>query len=467
MQSTTITPDIQKFRKNFMRTLEKDDKTKVQLDQIEDCFTKKPYFVEYKAVNELAKYSRYFFNIISILAGYYLVFSVVHKATGIEIVSYVLAGIFLVLIEVTKNFLLPKILLHWYAFEEIKPLSILFNLALVLLSGYISVKGIEHYSREVRAIDPTLVNVDSLAARYDRQIADVRQEKARFTESISYQGKINIYNPTSSKTLLNYDAQIQEIQTEKERMLTHTLRQNDQAQVQASHYTSTQTFYLMGLTGLNELLLVLCLWYGVYYMYRTNKQKDLIFGLCQSGYLQITRSDFNLIYEIIRSFGQTGQLDMLKTTIVPGPEKLKPKQSIGFQMGARLDQTDRSTELVDRSGQVTADDPLIRELLAKVSSLESRLAESSLSNLTENREKDDEITTEGHTHTHTREIISQPPKKERYDAETQMRKHLDIVEEIRRVLPQKPNISDIARKTGKHRNTVNKVYESMQILGQA
>lgn len=319
--------------KNFTEAqTETDNATKVA--EFEKKFQKKPYMVEHKITAKFAYYGKFLFACISILCAFYFLKSILFEAIPIEFIAVILASIFLLSIEALKMKLLPKILYAWYGYKSLKFGSILFNTILVTLSIYLSVKGIEQYSKKEMHTPPHLTNVDSLRSSYQKSIAwkekdytsqinTILSEKADFKEAIKYRGKIWL-NKTNSDKLNAFDAQIKSLQQQRDKRLTglakdkreaitEAKKENKALLQEADTKTSNNTFYLVALAGLNEVLSLLCLWFVIFYQKQSIKDKNTFTTVISTASTDID------IESYISSFG-------------PGTVQALPQNNVGFKM---------------------------------------------------------------------------------------------------------------------------------------
>ena len=169
----------------------------------------------------------------------------------------VFTAIVLLLFEATKRALVSKVLIKY--FQHGKPYIALVGLALLFsfLSGTMSVQGIKQYYEKQIVQPPTLTNIDSIILAYQERIKEIEGQKLGFKNSVSWKGKINIYDKMTANTLKNFDNQIASLQVEQTSAVERNQASNKQ--LLDTHYqeTSINTDYFVFFALANELFIYL------------------------------------------------------------------------------------------------------------------------------------------------------------------------------------------------------------------
>ncbi|MEO1652122.1 MAG: hypothetical protein AAFU64_01140 [Bacteroidota bacterium] len=294
--------------REILGRVQQDARLQKKLEKLDEKFRYKPRLERDQSLRWLAQGGKFLFSGISIALAYYFVFQSFREALNIWELSLVLALLLLFFIEFLKHITLPKILNHclliqhqiqenrqadrqYYKTENYRQLRkqaipfpfLIFNLLLVALSIYLSVKGIARYHQEEMALPPVLINEDSLQKSYEQrraeaqkmysqQIALVQSEEKAFRASISWKGKIDMYHPSNQKLLTGYQQQIQSLQQNQSRELEKIRKdqekvlrkaeQYNESQMKTSEKTSQiQSWNLIGFASLSELGCILCLYF--------------------------------------------------------------------------------------------------------------------------------------------------------------------------------------------------------------
>ncbi|WP_299457842.1 hypothetical protein [uncultured Microscilla sp.] len=301
----------------ILDVLAKKDRQRRDEEKFQEDFAQKTYYEEYYSVYRFSNWVRFVFSLISAIAGFYLIFTglnaIMPQAIAAVFAVFVLGGI-----EVIKHLLFPSNLKKFYQYGTKKYLSnawnwlfILLNMFFVTLSIFISVKGVEEYNNNENAVKPTLIDQNKLESSYDfkrdstsnyyeQLIRDKKNQISKLEKSINndrnnqanyFNGKfsyvlsqdhltrrrdIGRYNKQISKL---EDARIKAIDGVKENKghkLQAAAAKNSKATNKAEEKTKTNTLFLVFISGINEFLLLLCLWFLIHFPYKTNKERKLM-----------------------------------------------------------------------------------------------------------------------------------------------------------------------------------------------
>jgi hypothetical protein len=445
------------MKNDFITQVEVNAKLREKLNAYEGEFTRKPYLIENQNLFLLTIYAKYVFAFISIASAFYFVFTVIFNAIPIEILAILLAVILLVILEIAKFNALPPLLKNWLKTNQVNRSWLLVNALFIALSVYLSVKGIEKYAIEQRAIQPTLINQDSLSRNFDRkiqeteknydqQLAQIRQDKNTFKQQIEWQGKINLYDANTAQRLAAFDRQIETLQQqknlrlqtllqEKNQQMQLTSQNNQKKQQQAQHLTATNTLYLVGLAFANEVLALLCLFYGIFYKYRSVSELDILKNY--SADITLSPKDIPLIFNYLQNALQNDKISFQQlTTAESNPAHFQATQreekrpTIGFQFNSSAKPV-HSRQAIEKKSTQTDNSSNVSKIYHKKVIVKKEL-----------------------------------PRKEKYSAEERMEKNLEVVEAIRNYIRDfgKVNYTNIAKNTNKDYRTVREVYQAMLIL---
>ncbi len=292
----------------ILSRIQQDSRLQRKAERLEEKYTYRPKLEADKPLRYLALFGKYLFSLISIALAFYFVQSLFWEATRQEELSLLLAALILAFVEFLKHITLPKIANHYFLIQEqikaalrsdrgfratdayrhlrtqqIKVPFLIFNVALILLSVFLSVKGIQLYNEEKMAIKPTLIHTDSLMLAYeskleatqkmyDQQIQALQADEKAFKASVSWKGKINIYNPANRKLLSDYSDRLQtlaqekkealsRLQTERQSVLKEAKSTNQSRLRDAENQTRSNGLHLIGFASMSELGCILCLYF--------------------------------------------------------------------------------------------------------------------------------------------------------------------------------------------------------------
>lgn len=328
----------------------------------------KSYFQKYKGFKTTLLWLSYLFNLASALTASYAIFWLVQWITGLAIVGYAIAGIFLFFLEKIKRksssefwqvlFFHKEFAAGWFGLS-------LFCLALSLASSGFGVKeGTEQLSP-----DAELIASDSLATEYRAEIAKLEAENKEFKKQRNHEGVI--YHRTQAsiksnkKMIADYQSRILEIDKKLE-------GKNEQLTTAYMEEVELTAWTLVWLTLLMELLFEACIAYVWYYYFRSYVERRKVQGITAGAESPIQAtpppSDREAeLLELIQSL--KSEISTLRTPISQNGTHTRPdaetshtglkntfRQPIGFYSKVQrieMEQTTKEAEKV--SGQVWTD----------------------------------------------------------------------------------------------------------------
>lgn len=247
------------------------------IERASSRFDFKPYHLKYRGLKNLSKVSSYLLPIISIGTGAFWLGGVMQNIVPLLPLAIVLGALLVIGLEYLKNYALGVGLTDSYNGIRGGLLMVFLGILFAFGSGFISLKGIENLNN---TLDKSVSNLqashevkkDSLVLYYDNQIKSTQNELKDFKASVSYQGKINIYNPTTAKKLESLDTRLNDLNTDKRKALaTLTGSQTEQVNIlNASNGFNLYTVLVIIL--IIELAILISNWYMVYYDYRIKKE---------------------------------------------------------------------------------------------------------------------------------------------------------------------------------------------------
>lgn len=271
------------FPNNYAEILKKNKETYANIANIEkdvqdeqkasELMSQKSYAQDNKALKIIARFTSYLTSSFSIASGLYFLYSTFLLVLYFDAISWIVAGILLIFLELSKHISTSKTLELYYRGRNIFAYS-LFVIILLSLSVLFSIKGVEAFYSQVMHEKPTLINTNSIAKEYEQRIKDIEKQRKEFTNSVSWQGQINIYHPQIINSLANFDTQIAKLRDEKNKATQKAETTNAQTENKNNSKHITSVLYLVLIFGLNEFFCMLALWYGVYYYYRVNKETN-------------------------------------------------------------------------------------------------------------------------------------------------------------------------------------------------
>lgn len=274
-------------------------------------FSQKPYFLKYRGERKFVLTIKFLPSIISVLAGLYFFYVLLFQATGIKnsAVLFGFSAIILVVIEIAKHKILPRVIGEALC-RETSAFNILIALCVVTISYYSSTEGIKSYSVQERPQIAQLISLDSINHYYQNQLNNLDKRELVFRNSVSYQGKINVYNKTTAQKLQAFMREREHIKSEHLKIINSTQKSNQSAtnrvQVATSHQTQNLYFLVFGC----EALLLGFFIFLKYYDYRAFQESKAIQNEYQ--YL-LTPSDLKDLTLILQKFPQARMSSDIET----------------------------------------------------------------------------------------------------------------------------------------------------------
>lgn len=334
--------------------LSKEERREKHEASFRERFTRKLYYDQYYSTWLFSLRVKFVFSLISVSTAFYFVYSAIENflpSLGATIIS----SLILIIIELGKHILLPINVEKLYT-EGIKSFLsntynlffVVFNIGLIIISVYLSVGGIKEYNENERAVKPNLVDKGKLTNSYDvkrdstnnyyqslikkkeNRIATIQKsiKEDRKDPANYYQGKFS-YLLTQDHikrgkdiSLINKQINalenarikaIDEIKDYKKGELALATDVNKSETQKARQKTKHNTLFFVGLSGINELLMVICLWYSVFFAYKVDKEKKQLEKLFLGRELVEFEENFRDVMKRAFWFHKGTQRDFLRT----------------------------------------------------------------------------------------------------------------------------------------------------------
>jgi hypothetical protein len=117
---------------------------------------------------------------------------------------------------------------------------------------------------------------DSLAAAHGRATASARADLEAYRKSVSWRGKIDMYNRGNREMMATLGGRLAQAEAAQRAALAKWEARRDSELEAHAGEAQFNTALWVGLSGTNELLILLAAWFGVYYRYRLARDGDLL-----------------------------------------------------------------------------------------------------------------------------------------------------------------------------------------------
>jgi len=262
------------------------------ITKIHEQVRPKSYFEKYQGFKKSVIWLSYLFNLTSILTSSYAVYWLINWLTGVSMVGYLVASIFLFFLEKIKrkssNEFFQMLLFNksfaggWFGLS-------LFCLSISLLSSSFGVYEVT----QSLAPDAELLKADSMATYYHTQIAMLEAKGAELRANKDSKGitfyKLSDGITANEKTIADYRKRAKELEIQ-------LAGKNEQLTKQYSKEVELTAWTLVWLTLLMEILFECCIAYSWYFYHRS--------------YIELTKTNnFSLEDELNSKFDQIPHSD--------------------------------------------------------------------------------------------------------------------------------------------------------------
>ncbi len=329
---------MQNLREIYENVLET-NKFQKQVEKAKKEFEVKPFVQEFFRLNNFVKILKPALNFISVL----LAFGFLYYQFSTNLNEYVSAGLavmLLVFLEIAKNEILQIAFYRTYTarFDSLQSTLLLFSLAILAGSAYTSIKGAEemylHLDRSKTVLDIGHASKkDSVLNHYATEINAEKKALEDFKNSVSWEGKINIYNPTTSKKIENHESRIMALAKERKEALERHDALAESQKTNLHEKTGFNIMFWVAISGINEILILLCIWFGIWYQYRVDRESAIFSPASQKMTLDI-ESLGRMFHLFMVNGGNLQPVGMLPNTgILDAPDKKEgDANTIGFQI---------------------------------------------------------------------------------------------------------------------------------------
>ena len=297
----------------------------------------KPFALEYYVLYQLGKFGGLFFGLFSSATGFFLLHKQFGTALG-NILASVFAVVILVIIELTKSTLIDLAFTSIYkvGIRVLNMVLLFVAIAFFSLSVFLSVSGAGELYKELdktksnftKKIDNTEANIK---ANYNLKISNLERQLADFKKSVTWQGNINIYEPTTAKTITHYQNQIAEMQKEKQKELDKISKKGGADLKEIETQSEFNLYFWLAISCTNEVLILVCFWFLCFYHAQADKE-DMLFGESQK--FTFTKGELANLLDV--ALLQQAQPQQAQPQPEPKPKVIKPQPNIkklGFDFG--------------------------------------------------------------------------------------------------------------------------------------
>jgi len=262
MQNNGNSPDFP-TNNPFSEHFQKFGKTRL-FDRLEQKFTPKPYYYQYKTMRAVVLGASFLFHVLSAATAAALIFLFVGKLIPSTLAAGAVTLAALAALEISKRETSGRFFHDVLQFGKFSPGLLATVLGLAAVSTTCSYFGAEMAVKQLTP-PPALISADTLTAPVRTQIAAIDEQIADAKKS-TWKGKVTT---RAQRT-------IDRLTRAKEALLTEQIRQqqradsrNDATETEHTATTEANASGFAAFTLCCEVLLIACLWFLQYYDFRS------------------------------------------------------------------------------------------------------------------------------------------------------------------------------------------------------
>lgn len=336
-----------KVRKNQLFKMFEQKKKLQQLEKAKQKFEFKTFSEQYSSMYSAINYGRVLFHLFSILTAFTFLYLLLDSFIHQSIVSGLLSAAILIFWEYVKSTVLEN---SFYSYYRGGLNFALVAIAFIMLSGsvFTSLNGAKTYAE----LNNTSVQnfkadsqakIDSINTYYSEKIAAVKNELSEFKKSVSYHGKINVYNKTVQQTISRYNEEINALNRGADFQILELSKDNSHDLKEVEHKAEFNLLAFVVLSAINEFLIVVCAWFLVFFQFKLVQDSEVLEPV------ETYELDTNSINRLIQLATNTAQPQYLITN------EDKQQKQVGFQVGTKQVLKQVSTDGNDDLSEVPND----------------------------------------------------------------------------------------------------------------
>lgn len=230
----------------------------------------KSYFEKYKGFKDTVLVLSYLFNLASMLTASYAIFWLTKWLTGLVIIAYIVAGVFLFFLEKLKRKSSNEFFQVWFFRKEIAVGWLGLSLCCLGISLFSSAFGTKTGTEELSP-STELIATDSTATAYRNEVTKLKKENEKLSSQTNHEGtiyyKLQSIIGQNTAMIADYNTRILALDKKLEGK-NELLSTSYQDQVNLTAWT------LVWITILLELFFEACIAYIWYYHYRSYVERN-------------------------------------------------------------------------------------------------------------------------------------------------------------------------------------------------
>lgn len=235
-----------------------------QFKRLEEKYRVRPFFERAKPLKVIAEVGSYLLNAFSAATAFLLVYSFVFSLVPYQVVSGFFAVAFLVVLEGLKRYSLPIVFKEALQFKRLNIGAIAFSFGLSVVSIGSSYFGAKE---AVRLLTPEaeLVSLEDVRKPFEDRLEQLQADKADAMKQ-TWKGKQTVQAARRLNIIQDQEA---ELQAALLSAIQQAEAQNAESLQSHTSGTTLKAEHFAAVTLGFELLLILALWYGEFYDFRS------------------------------------------------------------------------------------------------------------------------------------------------------------------------------------------------------
>lgn len=265
--------------KNLLHDIYQEYQKSTYMQTLNDKYTLRPYYVQYKYTRCVALVSSFVFNIFSGLTAMVLVYFFAQEIIGVEEISIAITLVFLILFEVVKRLLTSHL---WKDYLQSTKVNVLGVVSLVILfsmsmggSYFGSKELVNNFSNELVVIEPPVI-IESM----DKKIEDYNQKVLTAQNTTYRDGRTTIESRETIKVLA---ALIAALELDKIALEKGYLENVAKVKNERSNEMRMKAYWFALFTLFFEVCFMISVWYLEYFDWRSWKEFEGVHNLYTSG----------------------------------------------------------------------------------------------------------------------------------------------------------------------------------------
>ncbi len=242
-----------------------------------ELFAPKTFAVKFLTVFKVSKWISPALSAFSVVTGFGCLYYIMMPSLGV-ILGGLVALMILLTIEGAKRLFGTPSFVDMYSDNGTSVPMLLIMLCFFAASIYLSVVGagelVNHTTTRISNIVASYkASVDSIEDRYQAAKAFEMQRHDAFIQSVTWMGKIDSSNKGVRATIERHNNTLANLERERLENVEILRNYKESSTLTATQRTNFDVVAWTVISGINELLIMLCIWFRVYYLYMVDYTK--------------------------------------------------------------------------------------------------------------------------------------------------------------------------------------------------